>query len=196
MKKILAIIAITGTVLMSGCIKNDPVTWKEDPQAEFDATSWNANAVGLTYPIIGRIPGYGRVANTSDSTLRRLSRTIRIRVNLIGAHSKTEETVGYDLFTPSPIFTFSMPATISGQTPSAPAATLAVTDAVPGTHFAALSGTVTIPANSSFGYLDLVVLPTAATPGSGSFVGFKLNNNGSIKAAVNYSQLGLVIDQR
>ena len=194
MKKLLSIIAIAVTLLISGCIKNDQVIW-QGKQAEVDATAYNANAAGLTYPIIGRIPGYGRVANTTDSTLRRLSRTVRLRINLVGAQSAKDETVGYELFT-SPITTFAMPATISGQTPAASATTLAVTDAVSGTHFTALSGTMTIPANSSFGYIDLPVLATAATPGVGKFVGLRLNDNGSVKASVNYSQLGLVIDQR
>lgn len=195
MKRIFSIIAITATLFLGGCIKNDAVIWK-GAQAEFDATSWNANGAGLTYPIIGRIPGYGRVANTTDSTLRRLSGTVRIRINLVGAQSTKDETVGYELFTPFPFTTFAMPATIAGQTPSASAATLTVTDAVAGTHFTALSGTMTIPANSSFGFINLIVLAPAATAGTGRFVGLKLNNNGSIKASVNYSELGLVIDQR
>ncbi len=194
MKKILSLTIIAATLFLSSCIKNEPVLLK-DIKAEFDATAYNSNAAGLTYPIIGRIPGYGRVANTTDSTLRRLSQTVRIRVNLVGAQSSKPETVGYELFT-SPITTFAMPATIAGQTPSAAAGALAVTDAVPGTHHATLSGTLTIPANSSFGFLDLVVINPSATAGSGRFVGLRLNDKGSIKASVNYSQLGLVIDQR
>ncbi len=194
MKKIIPIIAILTTIVLGSCIKNEPVIWTE-AKAEFDASSWNANAGVLTYPILGRIPGYGRVAGTADSTLRRLSQTVRIRVNLVAAQSSKPETVGYELFT-SPITTFAMPATIAGQTPSAAGGALAVTDAVPGTHHATLSGTLTIPANSSFGFLDLVVINPGATAGSGIFVGLKLNDKGSIKASVNYSQLGLVIDQR
>jgi len=196
MKKIFSIIttAVFLSIGIGGCIKNDQIIF-EDRQVEIDATSWNANGAGLTYPIIGRIPGYGRVANTTDSTLRRLSGTVRIRLNLIGAQLTKGETVGYELFT-SPITTFSMPATIAGQTPSAPAATLTVTDAVPGTHFTALSGKVDFPANSSFAFLDIPILNVAATPGAGRFLGIKLNSSGTLKIAINYSQLGLVIDQR
>jgi hypothetical protein len=179
----------------SGCIKNDPIIVSAS-LAEFDATALNGNAAGLTYPILGRNPGYGRVANTSDSTLRRYVQTIRLRVNLVGPQSAKDETVGYDLFTSSPIATFSMPATITGQTPGAAAATLNVNLAVAGADFTALSGTLTIPKNSSFGYLDLPILAKAATASEGRFVGLTLNNTGSIKASVNYSQLGLVIDQR
>src|SRR6185503_18681252 len=100
MKQLFSIITI-GVVLSLGlgaCIKNDDVVWTGS-QVEIEATSWNANAAGLTYPIIPRIPGYGRVASpTADSTLRRQSRTISIRINLIGAQLSTTkaETVGYE----------------------------------------------------------------------------------------------------
>jgi hypothetical protein len=195
MKKNIIATIISALFLFTGCIKNDPVI-VTGAVAEFDATAVNANAAGLTYPILGRNPGYGRVANTTDSTLRRYAQTIRLRVNLVGPQSANDETVGYTLFTTLPVTTFAMPATITGQTPAAAAATLNVSLAAAGTDFTALSGTLTIPKNSSFGYLDLPILAKAATAGEGKFVGFTLNNSGTIKASVNYSQLGLVIDQR
>jgi hypothetical protein len=194
MKKTI-ITSIILALFFTSCIKNDPVI-VSGSVAEFDATALNANAAGLTYPIIGRNPGYGRVANTTDSTLRRYAQTIRLRVNLVGPQSGSDQTVGYTLFTASPITTFAMPATITAQTPAAAAATLNVSLAAAGTDFTALSGTLTIPKNSSFGYLDLPILAKAATAGEGRFIGITLNNAGSIKASVNYSQLGLVIDQR
>ena len=194
MKKTI-ITSIILALFFTSCIKNDPVI-VSGSVAEFDATALNSNAAGLTYPILGRNPGYGRVANTTDSTLRRYAQTIRLRVNLVGPQSSKDETVGYTLFTTSPITTFSMPATITAQTPAAAAATLNVSLAVAGTDFTALSGTLTIPKNSSFGYLDLPILAKTATAGEGRFLGITLNNAGSIKASVNYSQLGLVIDQR
>lgn len=113
---------------------------------------------------------------------------------MVGPQSTKDETVGYTLFTTSPIATFAMPATITGQTPAA--ATLNVSLATAGTDFTALNGTVTIPKNTSFGYLDLPILAKAATAGEGRFIGLTLNNSGSVKASVNYSELGLVIDQR
>ena len=196
MKKIFSIIAIAFLLSLGlgSCIKNDPVIFTGS-QVEFDATSWNANSAGLTYPILGRNPGYGRVANTTDSTLRRYPQTVRIRINLIGAQLSKAETVGYEIFS-SPITTFSMPATIAGQTPSAATGVLTVSNAVAGTHYAALSGTLNFPAASSFAFLDIQILNPGPTPGAGRFLGIKLNANGTIKAAVNYSELGLVIDQR
>jgi hypothetical protein len=195
MKKNIITSIILGIFFFTGCIKNDPVIVSAS-FAEFDATALNANAAGLTYPILGRNPGYGRVANTTDSTLRRYTQTIKLRVNLVGPQSAKDETVGYTLFTTSPITTFAMPATITGQTPAASAATLNVSLAIAATDFTTLSGTLTIPKNSSFGFLDLPILAKTATAGEGRFVGLTLNNSGSIKASVNYSQLGLVIDQR
>jgi len=195
MKKNIITSIILALFFFTGCIKNDPVIVSA-ALAEFDATALNANAAGLTYPILGRNPGYGRVANTTDSTLRRYAQIIRLRVNLVGPQSAQDETVGYDLFTTLPITSFSMPATITGQTPAAAAATLNVSLATAGTDFTALSGKLTIPKNSSFGYLELPILAKSGIAGEGKFVGFTLNNSGTIKASVNYSQLGLVIDQR
>jgi hypothetical protein len=190
------IFAFTVVVFLTGCIKNDPVIL-QDRFAEFDATAVNANAAGLNYPIIGRIPGFGRVANTTDSTLRRLSQTVRLRINLVGSQSSSAETVTYQIFPlPASVSAFSMPATITGQTPAAAAATLSVSDAVAGTHFTVLSGTMTIPANSSFGFLDVPVLAATPTAGAARFLGIKLINGGSIKPSVNYSEVGLIIDQR
>ena len=201
MKKILFYLLLVTFIGLSGCIKNDLVVFT-GRQAEIDATSWNANAAGLTYPILGRA-GYGRVANSQDSTFRRFPQTYQLRINMIGPQSAKDETVGYNTFT-SPITSFSMPATGScttctptwTQTPAAAAATLTVSDAVAGTHYAALSGTVTIPANTSFGFINIQILNPGPTAGQGRFLGIQLNNNGTVKAALNYSQVGLVIDQR
>ncbi|MEJ7674552.1 MAG: hypothetical protein WKF59_18105 [Chitinophagaceae bacterium] len=55
---------------------------------------------------------------------------------------------------------------------------------------------MTIPANSSFGFLDLQILASPAAPGTGRFIGIRLNNTGSLKVSVNFSELGLVIDKR
>jgi hypothetical protein len=206
MKKNIITVTILSLIFLTGCIKNDPVI-VSNSFAEFDATALNTNAAGLTYPILGRNPGYGRVISAVlDSTLRRYAQTIRLRVNLVGPQSTKDETVGYDLITTLPVTTFGMPATRTGsttstppelpQTPVAAAATLSISLAAAGTDFTALSGILTIPKNSSFGFLELPILAKTATAGEGRFIGLTLNNAGSIKASVNYSQLGLVIDQR
>lgn len=197
MKKLLSIPVMALGLLfsLSGCIKNDPVLI-EGAKVEFDATALNPNAVGLTFPILARVPAFGRVANTTDSTLRRSPQTIRVRINLVGAQLSSPGTVGYEVSTTSPISTFNMPATITGQTPSAPAGTLAISNAVAGTDYVALSGKIDFPANSSFAFINITILNPGPTAGQGKYIGLKLNNSGSIQPSVNYSELGLVIDQR
>lgn len=177
-----------------GCIKNDDKIFAGS-QAEIDATSWNSNAAGLTYPLLTRVPRFDFVTGSTDSTLRRTAGTVRVRVNLIGAPSKSSQTVGYQVFS-TPISTVAFPATIAGQTPAAAAGTLTVLDAVPGTHYAPLSGKVTIPADSSFGYISVQVLNAGPTAGQARFIGIRLDSTGTLRPAVNYSQLGLIIDQR
>src|SRR6185436_16861548 len=143
------------------CIKNDLPTWN-GKLAEIDLAAWNANGAGLTYPLITRVPAANRAltAGCPDSTLRRYSGSIQVRVNLVGAQSGSDETVGYTVFS-SPVPTIAFPATIvanaglgcpTPQSPAAGAATLNVLDAVSGTHYSALSGKVTIPKGTSFGY--------------------------------------------
>ncbi len=186
-------------LVFTGCIKNDPVILREQ-LVEFDATSFNNNSLGfastINYPILGRNPGFGRVSNTTDSTIRRFAQTLRLRVNLIGPQSSKDETVGFEIFG-TPILTFNQPATASGQTPSSAGATLGIFDAVAGVDYALPSSkALTIPANSSFGFLDLQILASPAAPGTGRFIGIRLNNTGSLKVSVNFSELGLVIDKR
>jgi hypothetical protein len=195
MKKLLFI--LSGSVLLlSSCIKQIDKTFQGKPVAEIDAAPLNSNAVGVTYPILTRVPPEGRPISTSvDSTLRRLSGTIKVRVNLVGPQSDKEETVGYTIFT-SPITSIAFPATISGQTPTVAAGTLTVTDATAGTHFTALPGQVTIPAKASFGYINIQIRNAGATVGQAKFIGIELNNTGSLPASENYKRLGLVIDQR
>lgn len=198
MKKLLSIpvAALILLFCLSGCIKNDPVL-VEGAKVEFDATALNTNAAGFTYPIMGRIPAYGRVANTTDSTLRRYPQTVRIRINLVGAQLSSPGTVGYEVSTTTaPITTFAMPATIAGQTPASPAGILAVSNAVAGIDYVALSGKIDFPANSSFGFINITILNPGSIAGQGKYIGLKLNNSGTIKPSINYSELGLVIDQR
>jgi len=205
MKKIFYFLFLLLLFAAGSCIKNKLVTWN-GAVAEIDLTAWNANGPGVTYPFITRVPAANRALTSTcpDSTLRRYAGTIKVRINLVGGHSSKDETVGYTIFN-SPVTTVAFPATIgasaslgcpTAQTPAAGAATLNVLDAVAGTHYAALSGTVTIPKDSSFGYINIQILNPGPTAGQARFLGIQLNNNGSLKQSVNYSQVGLFIDQR
>jgi hypothetical protein len=183
------------TILITSCVKNEEIVYT-GRLAEIDAATWNANSGGVTYPILTRrVPDNRPVSTSVDSTLRRLNGSTRVRINLVGPQSTKDETVGYKIFS-SPIATISFPATISGQTPSAAAANLAVSNAVAGTHYAALLGKVTIPANSSFGFIDISILNPGSTAGQARFLGIQLDSTGTILPSPNYNKVGLVIDQR
>jgi hypothetical protein len=199
MKTKYSLIILVAVLFFSSCIKNEPRILREQ-LVEFDATSFNNNSLGfastINYPILGRIPAFGRTSSTGDSTIRRFAQTIRLRINLIGPQSSKDETVGFEIFG-TPILTFNPGATGTGQTPAASGATLGIFDAVPGVDYVLpTSKALTIPANSSFGFLDLQILASPAAPGTGRFIGIRLNNTGSLKVSVNFSELGLVIDKR
>src|SRR5690349_5193669 len=98
-------------IMLNGCVKNEDQVYTNQ-LAEIDATTWNANSAGVTYPILTRrLPENRPVSTSVDSTLRRLSTSTRIRINLVGPQSAKDETVGYKVFT-SPITSIAFPATI------------------------------------------------------------------------------------
>lgn len=194
MKKVLLYISMP--LLFASCIKQIDKKFTGNPVVEIDATPLNSVASGVNYPILVRIPAGGRPTTTADSTLRRWSGTVRIRVNLVGPHMAEDQTVGYKVFTTSPVATIAFPATITGQTPSATAATLTVQPAVAGTHFNALPGMVTIPAKSSFGYIDVAIINAGATAGQARFLGIQLDSTGTLRPNPNYNRIGIAIDQR
>jgi hypothetical protein len=114
------------TLIFSSCIKQIDKTFQGKTVVEIDATPLNSTAVGVNYPILTRVVPQGRpISTTVDSTLRRFADTVRVRVNLVGPQSAKEETVGYTTVG-SPITSIAFPATITGQTPSRTAGTLAV----------------------------------------------------------------------
>jgi hypothetical protein len=195
MKKTTSIIIIAISLLTVGCIKQLDKTFTGKTVVEFDPAVLNATATGVTYPILTRKPRESVPVATTDSTVRRISGTIALRINLVGPQSDKDETVGYKIFT-SPITTIAFPATATGQTPTQAAGTLAVSNAVAGTHYVALNGTVTIPAKSSFGYVNVQVLNAGAAAGQARFVGIQLDSSGSVMPNPNYNKIGLVIDQR
>jgi hypothetical protein len=183
------------SVVYTSCIKQTEKVFTGEPVAELDAAVLNSNTAGVTYPIITRHVPFGFPLATADSTIRRISRMVRLRINLVGPHMSEDQTVGYKLFT-SPITSIAFPATATGQTPTRAAGTLAVSDAVAGTHFTALSGKATIPKGTSFAFIDIPLIEGVAVAGQGRFIGIELDNTGTIKANPNYNKIGVVIDLR
>ncbi len=170
MKKIIFYLFLLSIVGLSSCIKNKLVTW-HGSQVEFDAATWNANAAGLTYPIVTRVPVYGATISSSNSPtlLTRTTGSFQLRVNLVGAQLSSDATFTYRV--------------VTGES-----------TAVQGTHYAVLSGTGTIPANSSFGYITINVLNPGATSGSKILV-LELTENESFEPNFNYAKIGLSIAQ-
>lgn len=202
-KNIYAVAGFVSLLAFSSCIKQIDKKFSGATVVEIDAAPLNSLTSGQTYTIFNRLPPHGiPVSTTRDSTSRRLSGLIRLRVNLVGPQSGESQTIGYKIFQ-SPVATFAHPATLTaaqapptGQTPTQPAATLTVMDAVAGTHYTALSGVCTIPAQSSFGFIDINVLNAGATAGQSRFIGIQLDSTGTLRPNPNYNRLGLVLDQR
>jgi hypothetical protein len=164
MKRIFLSIATAATLLLGGCIKNEQVVFKNS-QIEFDAASWNANSLGVTYPILGRVPLVG-TASPAAATLTRTSAPFTLRVNLVGAQKSTATTFSYRVASES--------------------------TAIAGTHFTAFTGTGTIPANSSFATIPVTILDPG--PGVGSVVlVLELLSGDGLTVAVNYNKVGLRI---
>ena len=169
MRKLFSIVAITAVIFLSSCVKNRLTVWN-DTRVEFDAATWNTNAVGLTYPVLTRVPAYGVAVSAANSPtlLTRTTAAFQLRVNLVGPQSKTDIPISYRVVD-------------------------AESTAVAGVHYAAFSGSTVIPANSSFGYITVTPLNPGATSGSKILVLELLNS--SVNASVNYAKVGLSIAQ-
>lgn len=171
MKRLFIISGFLAIAFLGSCIKNEnPVFVKS--VVEFDAAAYNANAAGFTYPILTRVPGYGRAASSSDPSLSRANTGVKkFRVNLIGGQLPTPTKVFYQVF--------------SGTT------------AIEGVHYKKPSGEVTIPANSSFGEMEIEILnPGApATPGPVDLRLLLTGGENGVTSSTNYRIIGLRIAQ-
>lgn len=150
------------------CIKDEPILL-QGSFVEFDAATYNVNAAGLTYPIITRLVRYGEASNNADPLLTRLSGLVKFRINLVGAQRSSATTVTYQVVA-------------SGTT------------AVSGTHFTT-TGTTTIPANSSFGEVEIQILnPGATTTGPRDLV-LQLIGATDLPPSENEKSIGIRITQ-
>jgi hypothetical protein len=170
MKKLVlsTFILIATLFTMVGCIKQNTLTIKE-LQVEFDAASWNARGAGVTWPVLSRVPPYGMPVAAADPLITRASGTIRFRVNLIGAQQSTAQTINYSVVAAS-------------------------TTAVSGTHFT-IPGTITIPANSSFGEAVVNILNPGVSSATPVNLVLEVTGNSLIKPATEINKIGLVISQ-
>lgn len=172
MKKIINLfIAIATVTFFGSCVKNELPVFTA-PVVEFDAASWNANGAGLTYPILTRVPGYGRPAATADPLLTRTAPGIKkFRINLVGQQLTTDAEVFVTVFSKG-------------------------TTAVVGRHYKQFAQSVKIPANSSFGEFEVEVLNSGTSSATPVDLNVSLSGgNNGIKVSENYKIIGLRISQ-
>lgn len=185
----ISILFLITTLSLFSCKKLEETRFVYDgpAQIEFDATALNAITSPRTYPILTRVPGYGRgVIATSaaatgvvaDPLLTRTSGTVKFRVNLITAQQTSPQVINYR---------------VVATEKDASGADVTVTTAVAGTHYNT-TGSFTIPANSSFGEVTVEILNPGATTGTRDLV-IEILGNTTIKPSVNYNKLGLRISQ-
>lgn len=171
MKRIITFILAIATVsLLGSCVKNELPVFTA-PVAEFDAASWNANGAGLSFPILTRVPGYGRAVAASDPLLTRTSIGIKkFRVNLVGQQLSTDTDVY--------VIMNSVTST-----------------AVAGTHYKQFSPVVKIPAKTSFGEMEVEILNpgVAGTPKDLELI-LSTGTNG-VAGNPNYNKIRLRIAQ-
>ena len=188
MKKNIFIISLLVFSLTS-CIKETKVTF-EDSKAEFDVASYNAKFGATDFALATRVPGEGRPFIGADQFITRATTNLRFRVNLVGAQRGSASTVKYNTFAVGT----SAGASITYGAPIS--ATLPILDAAAGTHFTALSGTCTIPANSSFGYIDIPVINPGVSVNQTRLLGLELVGGGDIGPSVNYRKVVFAISQK
>lgn len=182
MKKNILIYVIFFLILaFTSCIKNEEILLKEN-LVEFDAATYNANGLGKNYPVVNRVPPYGfSIITTGSSASPLISRTsgsISFRVNVVGPQAATDRVITYKII-PGETFT-------SGTTTLSPA--------IRDTHYTT-SGTVTIPAMSSFGILTVnIVNPGTALPNDLLIV-LELEGNSELKPSNADKQIGIWINR-
>jgi hypothetical protein len=184
MKKLLYLFAFIALTLNS-CIENEAILW-EDSLVEFDAASFHSystiNGVAKDYTLLTRRPQYGRTTLTSatasfaaDTLITRnwaaTNGVFRLRVNLVGPQRPEATQISY-IVVPSP-----------------------ETTAIAGTHYGTLSGKVTIPANSSFGYVEIPILNPGVSSTTPADLVLELQGNDSVKPSPKYDRIGIRISQ-
>lgn len=176
--KFLAILTISSLFFATGCIKQIDKTFTGPTVIEFDASVLNSNTSPYSYHVAVRTPPFGIPTTTANSTAitRALATPVRLRVNLVGRQRRTAETLTYRVVT-------------DGITPNSPNLL-----AVQGTHFTT-SGTFTIPADSSFGVVEVNIVNPGSASTNPREVHLELIGNDNIKPSENYKRVGIRINQ-
>ncbi len=183
MKKILSIMMIT-SLMFSSCIKEEVKHYTGVDFVEFDAAALNAVAAGVNFPILVRVPVYGFAAATANPSITRASSSIKFRVNLVGKQSTVDQVIKYRIATAD----YSAVLDVSSGTSQRLSASA-------GTHFNT-TGIFTIPANTSFGEMEINVLNTGLPASTvARYLVLELEGNTNIQASSNYKRIGIQIAQ-
>lgn len=189
MKKIkIGLIILTLSVGVFSCMKDDIRTFK-DTLVEFDASTMNANTAymlppdSIAFPMLVRRPALGRAVSTADPILARTSGTVSLRVNLVGAPRSQPTEISYRVV-PKTEYKLIGVTVDTNQV------------ATSGVHYAALPGTVTIPADSSFGFINVQVLNPGTSSTFPRELVLMLTDSPNAKASRNYKVVGMRISQQ
>lgn len=183
MKKIFLYSSLLALVLTTGCIKNEQKLFSGKEVVEFDATVLNSPAVGVTFPLMTRVPVYGVAASTAHPSVTRASGVIKYRVNLVGRQSTSSQIITFKVVTPAFSALLDIPSGTGSRLP-----------AVAGTHFST-TGTFTIPANSSFGEVEITVINPGASSTTARYLVLELDGNTAFGPSENFKRLGILISQ-
>ena len=172
--------------LLYSCKKDENIVFQEN-LVEIDWASYIARTSGYPFTLFTRVPSEpGRAPynnpnayGVTDPLLvrtRLITDTIRMRINLVGQQQPTAQNFEISV---APTFT----TALEGATNNS------------GVHFQLIDRTVTIPANSSFGFCRWVVRNPGVTNNLPVTVVFQLKGNGQTKVNENYQYIGWSIDQ-
>jgi hypothetical protein len=162
------------SMAFTGCIENEDPLW-QGSQVEFDAAIYNAPALSKTFPILTRVPAYGRAVNATatnagaaDRVINRTAGSLILYVNLIGKHLPADQALSLSVVAEE-------------------------TTAVSGVHYT-IPSEVTVPANSSFAEVPVTILNPGASATPVVLV-LQLDGNGTITPSENYKRVGMSIAQ-
>ena len=184
MKKLFLAFLAFITLATSSCIENEEITLKQE-FIEVDAATFNSNAVDKDYPVLSRKPTPGRQIYTAttngwpaDPLITRTSGKVQLRVNLVAPQSDVDQVISY-VVVPNETYT-------SGS--------IVADAAVKGTHFNT-GGTFTIPANSSFGFIEIDILNPGSALTTEKLIVIELIGNDKYKPNTLDKRVGVLINK-
>lgn len=183
MKKIFLYSSLLALIFTTGCIKNKEKIFTGKEVVEFDATVLNSPTLGVTFPLMTRVPIYGVAASTAHPSVTRASGNIKYRVNLVGRQSTSSQVITFRVVTSAFSTTLDIPTGTGSRLP-----------ATVGTHFNT-TGTLTIPANSSFGEVEISIINSGSSSTTARYLVLELDGNSTFGPSENFKRLGILISQ-